>query len=568
MTTGQPRDEGPDRPTRADSDRDRGAETPVAPPDEPGRTTGGTETTGTGEGGAGADDTAGEEDAGQAAPERGGRVRPLRRMRRFAAFLVRSRRGLLLLMLMIGGAGAMVMLGGVVAADYSETPAFCGRCHTMDPELKAFNASAHREVACAECHVEPGIKGTVKAKIKGTKQLIEVMTGTFPKPIPPPDHTELPAVKDTCLRCHSLERITSNEGPVGLVLRPTYRTDEENTRELVAVVLRPLGLGGESGVQGVHWHVQQKVTFASTEPQSRTIGLVEITRPDGRVEQYISSSDVTLSSDVRPDISRLKSNERVRTMDCLDCHNRVGHSVPSVDQALDKALASGRIATDLPYIKKAAKALLDDTYPSASAADRAIDGLRDTYRTQYPTAAYDDVKLAQAVDEIKRIYSTLATPQMKVAATTYPDNLGHQEGAGCFRCHDGAHYKVVNGKVSPETIPSKCSTCHTFPQIGGSISVVPLAGQPASHSDRLYVFTHKNTATSSDPSSQSCGACHDKSYCQNCHDSGVAKVTHDEMLYSHAAVIRRVGGPACAYCHQAIYCATCHSGPVLQTKPG
>ncbi len=496
------------------------------------------------------------------------RPRPFRRLQAFVAFLVRSRRGVFVLLLMIGGGGAVLALGGMVAANYSETPAFCGKCHTMDPEMKAYQASAHREVTCAECHIEPGIGGMVKAKVKGTQQLIEVMTGTFPKPIPPPDHTEMPSVKDSCLRCHSLDNITKNEGPVGLVLRPTYQTDEKNTRELVAVVLRPVGLGGQGDVKGVHWHVQEKVTYATTDPAARTIGLVEVTRPGGAVEQYIGASDVTISSDVRPDIARLKSNEKVRTMDCLDCHNRVGHPVPSVDQALDNALASGRISPDLPYIKKAGEAVLNGRYASRDAANRAIEGLQSSYRSQYPNAAYDDGKLAKAITELKSIYAAVATPEMKVAATTYPNNLGHQEGAGCFRCHDGAHYQVVNGKVTTNTIPSTCSTCHTFPQIGGSISVVPLAGQPPTHSDRLYVFTHKSAATSADPAGQSCGTCHDKSYCQNCHNSGAAKVTHDEMLYNHAAVIKRTGGQACAYCHQAIYCSSCHSGPVLQLKPG
>ena len=32
-------------------------------------------------------------------------------------------------------------VGGVVAIDWTETPDFCGRCHTMDPELKAFVVS-------------------------------------------------------------------------------------------------------------------------------------------------------------------------------------------------------------------------------------------------------------------------------------------------------------------------------------------------------------------------------------------------------------------------------------------
>ena len=68
---------------------------------------------------------------------------------------------------------------------WTETADFCGRCHTMAPELEAYHAGSHRDVACGECHVEPGIAGWVKAKLAGTRQLVGVVTGTLPHPDPP-----------------------------------------------------------------------------------------------------------------------------------------------------------------------------------------------------------------------------------------------------------------------------------------------------------------------------------------------------------------------------------------------
>ncbi len=65
-------------------------------------------------------------------------------------------------------------------SNWTETADFCGRCHTMAPELAAYEAGPHRDVACAECHVEPGIAGWIKAKLNGTRQLVEVVLGTFP----------------------------------------------------------------------------------------------------------------------------------------------------------------------------------------------------------------------------------------------------------------------------------------------------------------------------------------------------------------------------------------------------
>lgn len=489
----------------------------------------------------------------------------------------RSKRGVFLIFVLFGGFGAAAAMGGVTAVGFSETPAFCGMCHTMDPELKAYAMSPHKEVTCAECHVEPGVAGFVKAKANGTKQLMDIIADKYPKPILPPDHAKLPAVKDTCLKCHSLEQITENGGPVKLVLRARYKPDETNTRETVAVMIRPAGIGQGSGttgtagapadgaVKGVHWHVEQTVTYTSGDERAQKIDLVEFKAKDGTVKQYIAGTQVAVSTDVKPDIDRLKSSQTNRLMDCIDCHNRVGHAVPSPDRAIDESIAAGRISTKLPFIKRDSVALLNGDYPTLGAADTAIAGLRATYASKYPLVLKSqDAQVNGAIDELKLVYRLIATPAMKVQAKTYPDNLGHQTSPGCFRCHDGAHYLVVKGRITNEKIPSECSTCHTFPQIGASASSFPLGVKPLNHRDKLYVFSHKNATKSLDPTGTSCGACHAKTYCENCHKSGAVKVTHNNMLYNHASAITAAGGTqACAYCHQPVYCAQCHKGPVL-----
>jgi hypothetical protein len=499
---------------------------------------------------------------------------------------------MLLTFFLVAGFGSVVTVVGVMGIGFTETAAFCGLCHTMKPEMKAYSISAHSELACAECHVKPGALGWVEAKAAGSKQLFQLVTNTFPKPIPAPDHADLPPVTDTCLRCHSLESITANGGPVKLVLRPTYAQDKNNTRAIVAVVLRPVGLtvaDGTSGTgaaavqpRGVHWHVQQQVTFTSDDPRSQTIDSVEVTNADGSKTDYISAAKVGVSANSKTDLTALTATERVRTMDCLDCHNRAGHGQPMPAQAVDIDLSSGAISPALPYIKKNAVALLDADYASIDDANKAIEGLKQTYETGYPAIAQKYSKeIDAAITDIEGIYAQLATPEMKVQAATYPNNLGHQAGPGCFRCHDGAHFKIVNGQVTNETIPSSCATCHTFPQVGPSITGLLLGGEPATHKDTLWVFNHKDAAAaiaaernaaikglpkgSVEPLGTECGTCHQRQYCEDCHTTGAIKVTHDEMLYNHAKSIRISGGKACAYCHQPVFCANCHQGNPLDT---
>src|SRR5450759_2262972 len=300
---------------------------------------------------------------------------------------LRSKRGLFLLFLLVAGFGSIATMGGVTAVGFSETPAFCGICHTIDPELKAYAMSPHKEVACAECHVDSGVAGFVKAKVNGTKQLLDVIRGKFPTPIEPPDHADLPPVQHTCLKCHSLDELTANGGPVKLVLRPRYLSDETNTQQTVAVMLRPGGLGDASGVQGVHWHVAQKVTYTTSDIRARKIDLIEITEKDGTIKQYISGKQVAVSTDVKTDVARLKSSETTRRMDCIDCHNRIGHEVPSPDQKIDEAMAAGKVSTSLLFIKKESIALLNGNYPTLEAADTAIGGLQATYAAKYPIIA-------------------------------------------------------------------------------------------------------------------------------------------------------------------------------------
>jgi nitrate/TMAO reductase-like tetraheme cytochrome c subunit len=506
--------------------------------------------------------------AGARAPARGrvrsGIGRVFRPLSRIPHPPLRSRRGMLLIFLVVAGFASGLTAAAAGAVRWTETPDFCGRCHTMDPELKAYAQSPHRDVACAECHVKPGVDGWIQSKLNGTRQLLLMLAGAYPAPIPAPDHADLPPTSETCVRCHDVGSLTANGGPVKLVLRERFQPDEANSRDSIALVLRPSGFGsGNGGTRGVHWHIVEDVEYLTPDLRAQTIDYVARTSPSG-VKEYIASSQITDPSDVQPDIDRLKAQERQRRMDCIDCHNRVGHGVVPPSRAIDDAITAGTVDGSLPYIKREATQRLSADYASADEAERAIDDLGAFYSTRYPlVAATKASEISSTVVALKGIYHLVATPEMRVTGTTYPDNLGHQSSPGCFRCHDGAHYLVRNGVKTAETIPSACATCHTFPQIGSTTSGVLIGQRPSSHDERLWVFDHKLTAGSLDPSTTTCGACHTRTYCENCHNTKAVQVPHDDMVYNHGAVLRKVGAQACAYCHQPPYCAQCHADTVL-----
>ena len=481
---------------------------------------------------------------------------------------LRSRRGMFVLFVLIAGTGAAMTVGAVATIAYTDTPTFCGSCHTMEPEIKSYEVSAHRNVACVECHTEPGLGGWFKAKMNGTRQLFEVITGSFPTPIPPPDHAALPPTTVTCQRCHNVEPLIAGGGPIKLVVHARYALDEPSTRETVALVVRPSGFGGEGSSVGVHWHIDSEVDYLSADPRAQQIDYVSVTRKDGSTEEFIASDAITQSENVASDVARLAAASPERRMDCIDCHNRVGHEAPTVDNAIDDQIGAGMISTDLPQIKAQAVQRLSTEYGSVDEADNAIAGLRDFYATRYPLVARDQAaEISAAVASLQTAYRLIATPGMRVNEATYPNNIGHQASPGCFRCHDGAHYKIVSGKVSTETIPSQCSTCHTFPQIGQNESGVLIGERPGTHDDRLWIFDHKLSVASADPTNQTCGACHTRTYCENCHSTTVVRVSHDGMITNHAAAVRESGAGACAFCHAPAYCAQCHADPVLPLGP-
>jgi hypothetical protein len=89
------------------------------------------------------------------------------------------------------------------AVKHMETPQFCGAtCHTMNPELAAYQNSPHSNVECIECHVAPGAAGWISSKTNGIRQLIETVLDTNPRPIPSAlESNRLVPAKETCETC-------------------------------------------------------------------------------------------------------------------------------------------------------------------------------------------------------------------------------------------------------------------------------------------------------------------------------------------------------------------------------
>jgi nitrate/TMAO reductase-like tetraheme cytochrome c subunit len=490
--------------------------------------------------------------------------RRLHRIRKLAARHVRppsSGRGFVLSLVAVGGLAVVAAVGGSAFQKFSETEGFCSQCHTMTPEVAAHKLSVHRDVACGECHVAPGIPGVLKSKLRGSIQLAEVVADAYPKPIPEPEPDLLPPPEGTCMKCHPLSAITGESSQMKLVLHPIYREDEANTKEMVAVMVRPYRLGEGAASRGAHWHVEMKMEYASPAGNENKIDWIRVNYKNGSREEFIARSQVTVSSDVEPDIKRVLRTEKIHQVTCITCHNRIGHEFPTPDEAINNAMAEGKISQALPYIKREGVELLGKRYRSTGEADRAIEGIRGMYAAKYPLVSKTRGKeVAGAVNELKEIYPLVADPEMDEISADYPNDLGHQNGPGCLRCHNGANFEVgSSGHLLTKTIPWECTTCHTFPQVGKKVTSIALLAPPPDHQSKLWVFEHAQDHLALEPSA-------DSGFCANCHSTGAVKVTHEEMLYHHPQVIEKAGLQACGYCHREVFCARCHKQPVLGTS--
>jgi len=337
----------------------------------------------------------------------------------------------------------------VKGVDYMDSSKFCGlTCHTpMITEYRAFLDSPHSRVGCAQCHIGPGTESFMRAKLAGVRQVFGVVFNNYSRPIPSPVETLRPA-RETCEACHWPQKFHGNK----LVVRTHYAEDAASTPSTNVLLLKIGGHSGASntGIHGRHLDAASRISYVAGDRQRQTIASVTYRDDTGKFVEY-TSPDVKITPEA--------AGQKPRQMDCVDCHNRPTHAFEMPDQAIDKAINEGRISRDLPFIKKKAVELLKADYPTQDAgADRIPQALAAYYQASYPEIYGQKRALVDAAgDAIRQVYLRNVSPEMKLTWGTHPNHLGHQDGGGCFRCHDGSH-AAKDGTA----IASDCSTCHVL----------------------------------------------------------------------------------------------------------
>jgi nitrate/TMAO reductase-like tetraheme cytochrome c subunit len=403
----------------------------------------------------------------------------------------------------------LVLTGGAYAWEYTNSPEFCGTaCHTMPPEYTAYLTSPHARVDCVDCHIGKGFIATrITRKAGDLRHVIATTFNTYEFPI---RAHELRPARETCERCHFPEKFSDDS----LRERKQFANDKANTPSSLFLVLKTGGGSSRIGLgRGIHWHIENKILYLPLDPEDQQIPYVRVLEADGSTTEYL---------DVEADFDPSSIDEAdLEEMDCATCHNRITHLVYTPEQTVDRLLERGVISTEIPEIRRKAVEVYSNIYETVDVGLNGIAGLSTYYQTYYPDYySTDGEKIETAIQTLQQAYRESVFPEQNSDWTTHPNNIGHKDSPGCFRCHDGKHLNTEQ-----EAIRLECNLCHSIPVTAGPSDFVAdieisRGPEPESHLNTNWINLHRDAF---DPT------------CSNCHTTENAGGTDNTSFCSNSA---------------------------------
>ena len=403
----------------------------------------------------------------------------------------------------------MLIGGGVHGWEYTNSPQFCGTaCHTMPPQDTVYKQSPHANVTCEECHIgRTSFVNQLTRKSQGLKETYYQIFNLYEYPI---RAKALRPARQTCETCHQPETFSDDS----LRVIPRFADDAENTPSQTYLIMKTGGGAKREGLgRGIHWHIVNKVEYYPLDELDQTIPYVRVTNDDGSTTEYVD-----LESGFDPSTI---DEDKLVAMDCVTCHNRVTHEFSFPEESINFAMQRGQIDPGIPMIHQKAVEVMSTQYENRADAFAAIDNLESYYKgTEYYSGNAE--KVSAAIQTLKDIYDRTVFHDQEINWNTHPNNLGHINSPGCFRCHDGKH---LNDKQ--EAIRLECNVCHSIPVVKDANDFVTsieisTGAEPESHLNPNWISLHNQAFR------PSCSACHttddpggtsNTSFCSNsaCH---------------------------------------------------
>jgi nitrate/TMAO reductase-like tetraheme cytochrome c subunit len=379
------------------------------------------------------------------------------------------------------GAVVMALVGllGIATWEVTNANAFCDEvCHEiMYPYVDVWQHSTHVEVDCVECHMgRTPVTDQLPRKFVHARELYALVTNSYEEPL---EATTLRPARETCELCHYPPQFFADS--VREFRR--YDSDRENTPVSTWLIVKTGGGLEREGLGfGIHWHVENEIYFYGLGDSNEEIPWMRVVDPEDGEETIYAAVGFELPEEV--------DEQNLHLMDCLDCHNRVGHDMQTPEELVDNAIERGRISADIPYIRRQAVEAIGVGYETQEEGLEAIAGIEDWYEENY-SLAYPALQeeIVQAIEVLQELYAANFFPAKGYNWRSYPDHTSHVNWPGCFRCHDGQHISADN-----EVVRIECNLCHSVPEVvvggGGPTISLTRGPEPASHRETAWLHRH------------------------------------------------------------------------------
>jgi hypothetical protein len=119
--------------------------------------------------------------------------------------------------------------------------------------------------------------------------------------------------------------------------------------------------------RGIHWHIENNISFLANDPEQQEIPYVRVVEDDGSVTEYVDIESGIDPATIDP--------ADLKEMDCITCHNRITHLVKTPEDTVNDLIARGVISSRIPEIRRIAVDVYGAPYESVEKGLNGIAGL-------------------------------------------------------------------------------------------------------------------------------------------------------------------------------------------------
>lgn len=360
--------------------------------------------------------------------------------------------------ILISGFLLFVLIGTAGAIKLTMSPEFCSKCHVMAPEYATWEASAHAQVACVDCHIKPGLGNLIIHKIAAIKELVLYATNTYERPIKMSEQLD----DGICVSCHSKNRKIT---PSGDLIVPHEKHAAKNVHCVEC----------HSGV--AHGNI---VARKMTVDGNYQVWTAEYGKKQMDKQYTETKMDTCVKCHIKRNV----------TQECQACHSAI--SVPQDHKAKTWGTAHGlKARADINYCNKC------HSYSVGNEPVQIKDSVVKYAREN--VFCYDCHQ--------KRPLSHTENWDM-----THKKAIVNRDVTNCLVCHD-----IDKHDPSYKAVPTNCGKCHG--QQYGAPLKNNINGKTTFNKLHLpnWRKIHPSIVKEKGAANEGCWNCHNTEQCSNCH---------------------------------------------------